>query len=120
LTLNFCGNSEVLDELGKHRNQSLTVEERELLDIKYQEYFGQSNIELLGINTLITYILLFFISVLSLFLDPHFEQTRYPESTEIIYDKDTEIITLLPLMFNIISRITYDYYQILRLNNPDI
>lgn len=108
------------DEFEKHRNQPLTNEERELLEIKYQEYLGQSNIELLGINTMIFVILLFFISVLSMFLDSHFEPARYPESTDIIYDKDTEIITLLPIMFNIISRIAFDYYQILLLNNPEI
>ncbi|MHA1420086.1 MAG: HEPN domain-containing protein [Candidatus Heimdallarchaeaceae archaeon] len=110
----------ISDEIEKLQKQPLTSEQRAQMEKSYEKYLGQPNIELLGINTMITVIFLFFISVLSMFLDPHFEPARYPESTEIIYDKDTEIITLLPSMFHIISRITNDYYQILQLNNPDI
>lgn len=107
----------VLDELELISDTQFSSEEKDKLLLQYYQFFQEQNPLLQITNTVSVSIILFFISILSMNLDIHYERSRYPKKKDDFYTKDDDIVKVLPVMMKTISVIIHNYYYILSFNN---
>ena len=106
----------VLDELEHISEQKFSSKEKENLLQDYYQSFQEQDPQLLIVNTAAVAILLFFISILSMNLDMHYERSRYPKKVDEIYIKNDEIVKVLPIMMKTITKIIEHYYYVISIN----
>lgn len=108
----------IYEEAENQLKREISEEEKKLIKQIYEDGLKQSQYNKTALNTLIVVLLLFYISFLSMNLDPHFESVRYPEDTEPIYTKKTKLVRNLPIIIRLNSKIIEEYYFLLSLNFP--
>ena len=107
----------ILEEVEKISNRTLTSEEKENYIQDYYQFFIEQDMLLQLTNTVGISILLFFLAILSMNLDIHFERSRYPEKKDDFYTNEDEIVQVLPEMIKTVDSIIEKYYYILSINN---
>ena len=108
----------ILEEAEIQLKRELTNEEKQKVIKVYENGLKNAQSNQTGLNTFIIVLLFFYIAILSMNLDPHFESVRYPEDMEPIYTKDTELVKNLPTILRLISRIIKVYYTLIDMNLP--
>ncbi|NPD87382.1 MAG: HEPN domain-containing protein [Asgard group archaeon] len=108
----------ILDEAKHELKRELSDKEIQLFTKVYENSLKKAPPIKTGLNTYIVVMLLFYISFLSMNLEPHFESVRYPDHTAPVYTKDTNLVKNLPVILRLISKIIEVYYYLLSMNLP--
>ena len=106
----------IIEEREKFVGRKIPTKKKETIKNTYKDEIEKTDIRLTLINTITLFILLVAISFLSVNLEKHVSETRYPQKTK--YTKDSDIVKICPMMLETVDMIIDDFYYILSLNMP--
>ena len=107
----------MLEEREEFIGRKISSNKKTKIKEGYLKYLGTKDLKLALINTVFLPIFLFVISYLSVNLEKHVSEARYPQKTK--YTLDSDIVRIAPTMLNTMDIIIDDYYYILSLNLPE-
>lgn len=107
----------MIKERERFVGRTISTKKKESIKKIYKDEIKKTDLKLTWINTMTLFIFLVAVSFLSVNLEKHVSETRYPQKTT--YTRDSDIVKVCPMMLETIDMIIDDFYYILSLNMPE-